>query len=61
MNAIPAHALILEDLPDVASWLIRLLEQRFPGVQVACAGTLAQARRQLETGPSPDVALVRMV
>lgn len=58
MIAIPAHAMILEDLPDVSVWLTRLLEQRFPGVRVTCAGTLAQARLQLEAGPPPDVALV---
>jgi len=58
MNTPPGHALVLEDLPDVAAWLARLLEQRFPGIQVVRAGTLAEARRQLEAGMSPDLALV---
>lgn len=58
MNAPPRHALVLEDLPDVAGWLARLLEQRFHGVQVVHAGTLAQARRCLDAGPPPDLALV---
>ncbi|KAF1686322.1 DNA-binding response regulator [Pseudoxanthomonas broegbernensis] len=58
MNGIPRHALLLEDLPEVADWLTALLCQRFAGVQVAHAATLAAGHRHLDDGPSPQLALV---
>lgn len=58
MSEAPRHALLLEDLPEVADWLVALLQQRFPGVQVACASSLAQAHRHLDGGHAPELALV---
>ena len=49
MTGMPSRALLLEDLPDVAAWLATLLRDRFPGVAVAHAGSLAQALRQICT------------
>jgi DNA-binding NarL/FixJ family response regulator len=54
----PTRALVIEDLTDVAAWLARLLAQRFPGIVVDTAPTLAAARQQLDAGPAPDLALV---
>lgn len=58
MTAPPATALLLEDLPDVAAWLSGLLQQRFPGIAVTHAATLGQARRALDAGLQPQLALV---
>lgn len=60
MTDAPRHALLLEDLPEVAGWLTALLHQRFAGVQVAHAATLAQANRHLDDAgnPPPELALV---
>src|SRR5690606_4433604 len=54
----PANALVLEDVPDVAEWLARLLAERFPGISVSVAGTLAAAARVLDAGFAPELALV---
>ena len=58
VNPMPRHALVLEDLPEVAAWLQALLAQRFSGIQVERAGTLAEARRRLQDTVPPDLALV---
>lgn len=58
MIAMPRHALVLEDLPDVADWLSALLRQRFAGIEVAQATTLAGGRRHVAQGPAPDLALI---
>ena len=58
MTAVPTHALLLEDLPDVATWLSTLLQARFPGIQVTHASTLAEGRRALHNAPPAQVALV---
>ena len=58
MTAIPARALLLEDLPEVADWLTALLAQRFPGIHVDHAATLGEARRLLDSDIQPQLALV---
>ena len=58
MTGMPSRALLLEDLPDVAAWLSALLRDRFPGVEVAHAGTLAEGLRLLDDGFVADLALV---
>jgi len=58
MTAMPSRALLLEDLPDVAGWLATLLRDRFPGVEVAHASTLAEGLRLLDGGFLADLALV---
>ena len=58
MNAMPAHALLLEDLPDVAAWLTALLRQRFSGIEVVHAATLGEGLRLLDSGFAADLALV---
>ena len=58
MIGMPSRALLLEDLPDVAAWLSALLRDRFPGVEVAHAGTLAEGLRLLDDGFVADLALV---
>lgn len=58
MDTPPRHALLLEDLPEVATWLIALLRQRFPGITVQHAPTLGAARKLLESDFQPQLALV---
>ena len=58
MTGMPSRALLLEDLPDVAAWLATLLRDRFPGVEVRHAGTLAEGLRLLDDGFVADLALV---
>ena len=58
MNAVPAHALVIEDIADVAAWLAGLLARRFPGIEVRTAATVAAARAAIDAGPAPDLALV---
>lgn len=56
--AVPAHALILDDLPACLDWLRRALQQAFPGISIRTASTLAEARERIAE-PSPlDLALV---
>ena len=43
MNDMPTHAFLLEDLPDVADWLRKLLQARFPGIQVTMRPVLPKA------------------
>ncbi|MDE2407590.1 MAG: response regulator transcription factor [Xanthomonadaceae bacterium] len=58
MTGLPTHALLLEDLPDVAQWLTRLLQARFAGIQVTHAANLAEARRALQSATPAQLALV---
>ncbi len=58
MTSVPRHALVLEDLPDVADWLSALLRQRFDGIEVAHAATLAAGRRLVAQGLAPELALI---
>ncbi len=58
MDAPPTHALLLEDLPEVADWLRALLVQRFAGIEVSHAATLGSARKLLDTGIRPQLALI---
>lgn len=51
-------AFILEDLPESQDWLSRALDAAFPGLAIACAGSLAEARAQLAAGLAADIALV---
>ncbi len=52
------HALVIEDLPEVADWLAALLRQRFPGIEVLHAPTLSEGKRLLASEHVPDLALV---
>ena len=58
MSPMPTCALLLEDLADVAAWLQALLLDRFPGITVAHAASLAEAHRLLDAGLQPQLALV---
>ena len=58
MSAVPTHALLLEDLPDVAGWISNLLQQQFPGIHVTHAATLAAGKRALQDAPPAQLALV---
>lgn len=58
MTLMPTHALLLEDLPEVAAWLGNLLRERFLGIEVTCANRLAEARRLLDSGLQPQLALL---
>ena len=44
MTGMPSHALLLEDLPDVAAWLATLLRDRFPGIEVAHISAAMRSR-----------------
>jgi hypothetical protein len=58
MNDMPTHAFLLEDLPDVADWLRKLLQARFPGIHVTHASSLAEGKRALHSAPPAQLALV---
>lgn len=58
MTSPPAHALLLEDLPEVATWLRALLNKHFPGIEIHHAATLAEAHRLLDAGMQAQLALV---
>lgn len=51
-------ALVLEDLPAVADWLVGMLPGLFPGVVVRHAATLSAARASLRDQGLPSLALV---
>lgn len=51
------NALVVEDQPALAQWLVQTLEEAFPGVQVAYAGSLAAARLVVQEF-APDIALI---
>lgn len=50
------HALVLDDLPGARNWLAEAVHAAFPGIEVALAGTLAEAMARLD--PPPALALV---
>lgn len=52
------RAFILEDLPESQAWLTQALGQAFPGIAIASAYTLAEAREQLARGLDADIALI---
>lgn len=52
------RAFILEDLTESLQWLTRALAEAFPGIAIANAANLAQARSQLVDGLHADIALV---
>lgn len=54
----PRHALVLEDLPEVAVWLQQMLAEQFPGIRIQHAATLRAARQWLADGAQADLALV---
>lgn len=51
------NALVVEDQPALAQWLVQTLEEAFPGVHVAYAGSLGQARSLVQEF-EPEIALV---
>lgn len=55
---LPKTALIVEDLKDAQAWLARALSHSFPGIAIAIADTLHEARLKLSVGPPPQLALV---
>lgn len=56
-GATPRGCLVVEDRPDTREWLCEVLAEAFPGVSVATAGSLREARAWLAAPPSP-LALV---
>jgi DNA-binding NarL/FixJ family response regulator len=52
------RAFILEDLPESQAWLTQALGHAFPGIAIASAYNLAEARQQLAAGLDADIALV---
>ncbi|MCA1979079.1 MAG: response regulator transcription factor [Thiobacillus sp.] len=50
--------LLVEDVPEAADWLTRVLQSTFPGIAVQRAANLADARQSLAGGPAPELALV---
>lgn len=52
----PRRALVVDDLSACRSWLRTALVQSFPGIDIAEAGSLGEARTQLQ--PVPDLALI---
>lgn len=57
-QASPRSALVLEDIPEVSTWLAALLPDLFPGIAVHTAPTLAAARNFLTTAGPLDLALI---
>lgn len=51
------HGLIVEDLPDARDWLIAVMSEAFPNIQIETAGSLAAARNAI-AAQLPDVALI---
>lgn len=52
------NGLIVEDLAENRLWLSQTLEQGFPGIEVHCATTLAEAREWIAHTAPPDIALI---
>lgn len=52
------QAMVVEDQPALAQWLVQTLEEAFPGVRVVYAGTLQAARLVLREHASPEIALI---
>lgn len=51
------YGLIVEDLPDAREWLIAAMGEAFPGVTIATAASLADARSQINA-QLPQIALI---
>lgn len=51
------HALVVEDQPATREWLRRVLENAFPGIVIAEAGTLARGREHMAR-QQVDLALI---
>lgn len=51
-----SHALVVDDLAASRAWLGESLELAYPGIAIASAGSLAEARMQLQ--PPPQLALI---
>lgn len=54
----PRSALILDDLPACIAWLHQALERAFPGIAIATAASLAEARSRIAELATLDLALV---
>ncbi|EIT71420.1 MULTISPECIES: response regulator [Hydrocarboniphaga] len=52
------QAMVVEDQPALAQWLVQTLEEAFPGVHVVYAGTLQAARLVLKELATPEIALI---
>jgi DNA-binding NarL/FixJ family response regulator len=50
--------LLLEDVPEARDWLARAVAASFPGIEVATAASLAEARAWVASHAAPDLALV---
>lgn len=51
------YGLVLEDLPDSRAWLVDVMRQAFPDIEVHEAATLAEARAAVME-QRPDIALI---
>lgn len=51
------QGLIVEDLPDARDWLIAVMAEAFPDIEIHTAGTLGLARATIANS-LPDVALI---
>lgn len=51
------YGLIVEDLPDARDWLLAAMGEAFPGIEIATAATLAEART-CAAARLPQVALI---
>lgn len=49
---------ILEDLPESQAWLRQALLDSFPGIAIATAECVLEARQMLADMPPPDIALI---
>lgn len=50
--------LLLEDVPEASEWLASAVRASFPGIEVASAASLAEARAWVDAHPTPDLALI---
>lgn len=51
-------ALILDDVRESQTWLCQALTVVFPGIELACVGSLAEARNWLSVNRAPSLALI---
>lgn len=49
---------VLDDLPEMRTWLTESLSASFPGIRTVSTDSVAEARAWLQSHLSPDIALV---
>lgn len=57
----PSSAMIVEDIPATSAWLLGLVKGAYPGISVAQAASLAEARRWLDEVPAGDEPILCLV